>query len=269
MSKRLPYYQSEPAEYLAGDIMFCSYAAQGVFTIIRALYWQRDCEMSLNQLKRRLKDADELIQELIDENIIKVKNGNISINFLDEQYEKLLGINHKNSIAGKKSAELKKIRKEINNRLKFISENTNENLEALQHKFNINSTDVKFLLQQNSTIKIKEDKIRRDKEDKREREQEKPTKNLTALQILKQEKQSELDILWMQNKSQIPDEKKLIENFNNKMDLELAQRKIEFEPEQLMPRFKAYVLNWISNENDSKKAESLKQQPPVNRPNYF
>lgn len=64
MSKRLPYYQSEPAEYLAGDIMFCSYAAQGVFTIIRALYWQRDCELTLSQVKKRCKGADDLIQEL-------------------------------------------------------------------------------------------------------------------------------------------------------------------------------------------------------------
>tara|TARA_R110000772_G_C13310212_1_gene439947 strand:- start:788 stop:1579 length:792 start_codon:yes stop_codon:yes gene_type:complete len=104
MSKRLPYYQSEPAEYLAGDIMFCSYAAQGVFSIIRALYWQKDCNLTLTQVKRRFKDADEFILELINENIIKVELDNISISFLDEQFEKASGKSKANSENGKKGA---------------------------------------------------------------------------------------------------------------------------------------------------------------------
>ncbi len=57
----------------------------------------------------------------------------------------------------------------------------------------------------------------------------------------------------MQNKSQIPDKEKLVQSFNNKMELELAQNKIQFEANQLMPRFKSFVLNWVSNANDSSK----------------
>ena len=104
MSKRLPYYQSEPAEYLAGDIMYCSYSAHGVFTIIRALYWQKDCELTLTQAKKRLKGSDEFIDELINEGIIKVNDDNISINFLDEQFEKASGQSKANSENGKKGA---------------------------------------------------------------------------------------------------------------------------------------------------------------------
>jgi len=104
MSKRLPYYQSEPAEYLAGDIMFCSYASQGVFTVIRALYWQKDCNLTLKQVERRLKNADEHIKELIEEGIIKIQDGNISICFLDEQFEKASGQSIANSENGKKGA---------------------------------------------------------------------------------------------------------------------------------------------------------------------
>jgi len=104
MSKRLPYYQSEPAEYLAGDIMFCSYASQGVFTVIRALYWQKDCKLTLIQVERRLKNADEHIKELIEEGIIKIQDGNISICFLDEQFEKASGQSIANSENGKKGA---------------------------------------------------------------------------------------------------------------------------------------------------------------------
>ena len=58
MSKRLPYFQFEPAEYLAGDIMFCSYAAQGIFNSICALYWQKDCNLKYSQVIKRLGNED-------------------------------------------------------------------------------------------------------------------------------------------------------------------------------------------------------------------
>lgn len=102
MSKRLPYFQFEPAEWLAGDIMFCSLAAQGLFTTIKALYWQKDCDLSLEQAIKRLKN-EELFEELISEKIIKINYGKITINFLDEQWEKLSEkskINSKNGSLG-------------------------------------------------------------------------------------------------------------------------------------------------------------------------
>ena len=104
MSKRLPYYQSEPAEYLAGDIMFCSYGAQGVFTILRALYWQRDCKLTLSQAKRRINNANEFFNELINDNIIKVDNDIITINFLNEQHINITNQSTVNSENGKKGA---------------------------------------------------------------------------------------------------------------------------------------------------------------------
>lgn len=73
-----------------------------------------------------------------------------------------------------------------------------------------------------------------------------------AIDILKQEKQNELDILWMQNHKQIDDKNKLIDSFNDKMDLELAQGKITFDANELMPRFSGYVRQWISNSIEAK-----------------
>jgi len=103
MSKRLPYFQFEPAEYLAGDIFFCSYGAQGMFNNICALYWQKDCELKYSQVVKRLKN-EELIQELISENIIKVENDQITINFLNEQFSKATIKHVVNSENGKKGA---------------------------------------------------------------------------------------------------------------------------------------------------------------------
>lgn len=117
MSKRLPYYQSEPAEYLAGDIMFCSYGAQGVFSIIRALYWQKDCKLTLSQVKRRCKGADILIQELIEENILKIEGDDIIISFLKEQFNKAIGVSKQNSENGKKGAAKRWAKKNANSEI--------------------------------------------------------------------------------------------------------------------------------------------------------
>jgi hypothetical protein len=99
MSKRLPYFQFEPAEWLAGDIMFCTLQAQGLFATIKALYWQKDCDLLLEQAIKRLKN-EELFDELISEKIIKIKSGKIKINFLDEQFEKASNLSNKNAKNG-------------------------------------------------------------------------------------------------------------------------------------------------------------------------
>lgn len=103
MSKRLPYFQFEPAEYLAGDIMFCSYGAQGLFTILTSLYWQKDCSLSVDQAIKRLKD-ESLLNELISEKIIKIQDGFIRISFLDDQFKKAMNTSSNNSKNGKAGA---------------------------------------------------------------------------------------------------------------------------------------------------------------------
>jgi hypothetical protein len=104
MGKRLPYFQFEPGEYLAGDIMFCSYAAQGAFSVLCSIYWQKDCQLTLDQAERRIKDK-ELITELIKENIIKVEGDNILIYFLDNQLNNMVEKSNVNSKNGSKGAE--------------------------------------------------------------------------------------------------------------------------------------------------------------------
>jgi hypothetical protein len=163
MSKRLPYFQFEPAQYITKDIQFCSLASQGLFINICAIYWQRDCDLTIEQLKRRFNEQD-LINELIKEKIISIDKDAIVISFLDSQYEVACGTKINRSKAGKKSAQLKKIRKEIEERLTFIASETGKDLAILIDEYQLNSTSVDFLLQQNSTIKIIEDNIKRNKE---------------------------------------------------------------------------------------------------------
>lgn len=140
MSKRLPYFQFEPAEYLAGDIMFCSYSAQGIFNTICALYWQKDCDLKYSQVIKRLGNED-LINELINEKIIKVENDIIIINFLNEQYLKATEKSRINSSNGSKGA------------LKRWAKNSDSNSEII-------ATPLK---NDSESIALREDKIKEDK----------------------------------------------------------------------------------------------------------
>ena len=108
MAKELPYFQFEPAEYLSGDILLCSYEAQGVFVHLMAIYWQRDCQLTLFKAQRLLRE--EALNELIEEDVIKLEGANddIIISFLDKQYELISKRKKQLSDAGKKGAEAKK-----------------------------------------------------------------------------------------------------------------------------------------------------------------
>jgi hypothetical protein len=108
MSKKLPYFQFEPAQYLAGNIQFCSLEAQGLFINICSLYWQRDCELTQDQLTRKFNNS-KAIKELVDEEIIHFNsNKYLIIDFLKEQYEDILKSKKRLSDAGKKGAQIKK-----------------------------------------------------------------------------------------------------------------------------------------------------------------
>lgn len=108
MAKELPYYQFEVAEYLAGDIMVCSLEAQGLYSIIKCLYWQKECVLNTKQVLRRYNQPD-LIKELEEENCIKVDNkGFITISFLLSQYQSFKERRRKLSEAGSKGGRSKK-----------------------------------------------------------------------------------------------------------------------------------------------------------------
>lgn len=147
MSKRLPYFQFEPAEYLAGDIMFCSYSAQGIFNTICALYWQKDCDLKYSQVIKRLGNED-LIKELISEKIIKVENDSIIINFLDEQYIKATEKSRVNSSNGSKGA------------LKRWAKNSESNSEIIAMPLKNNSESIALREDKIREEEIKEDKIK-------------------------------------------------------------------------------------------------------------
>jgi hypothetical protein len=118
MAKELPYFQFEPAEYLTRDISFCSLEAQGLFVNICAYYWQRKCELTKEQLLKRL-NYPTVFNELVEEGIIDLDNNEIKIKFLDFQYNKATDFSKEQSRKGSLGGRPKKpkesqIKPEIN-----------------------------------------------------------------------------------------------------------------------------------------------------------
>jgi hypothetical protein len=107
MAKELPYFKFEPAEYLTKDISFCSLSAQGLFINICSYYWQRNCELTKEQLLRRLNHETEL-NELIQEGVIDLVENKIIIKFLDNQLNEVENKSKTNSTNGSKGGRPKK-----------------------------------------------------------------------------------------------------------------------------------------------------------------
>jgi hypothetical protein len=86
VAKELPYFKFEPGAWDTGNIQMCSRDSKGLFIDVCSLYWSRLGELpyalALQKLCNGSKDA---LQELIDHEIIGIIEGQIVIEFLDEQ----------------------------------------------------------------------------------------------------------------------------------------------------------------------------------------
>jgi hypothetical protein len=86
MAKELPFFKFESNAWDTGNIQMCSRESKGLFVDMCSLYWSRLGELpyalALQKLCNGSKDA---MQELINHEIIGVIDGQIIIEFLDEQ----------------------------------------------------------------------------------------------------------------------------------------------------------------------------------------
>jgi len=148
MAKDLPYFKFFCSEWNDGDITLEDYKTQGLFINICSYYWSKECNLSFDKLIKRFKRCEEEIGVLLGESIIKRdEDDNIRISFLDEQQEERDATSNRNSLAGKKSAEKRKLAK-------------------LEQESNTNSTSVEIPLNVNPTIKRREEKKREEEKRK-------------------------------------------------------------------------------------------------------
>jgi hypothetical protein len=106
MAKNFPYFKFIATEWMTGDIVFESFSTQGLFINICALYWQRNGQLSIEDINKRFKNPIEL-NELTDR-FFSVNDGFISVKFLDEQLIEANHISKVNSENGSKGGRPKK-----------------------------------------------------------------------------------------------------------------------------------------------------------------
>jgi len=103
MAKNFPFFKFIATEWMTGNISYETLAAQGLFINICALYWQRDCELTLKDIVKRYKNPAEL-NDLKGNYFDFNESGKISIKFLDEQYAETRELSRSRSESGRKGA---------------------------------------------------------------------------------------------------------------------------------------------------------------------
>lgn len=88
MAKELPYFKFEPGAWDNGTIQMCSREVKGLFIDLCSIYWARLGELPYALALQKLCGGNEVaLQELKRHNILGVVDGNIIIEFLDEQLQ--------------------------------------------------------------------------------------------------------------------------------------------------------------------------------------
>jgi hypothetical protein len=103
----LPYFQFKPSDWLTGDIQYCSLESKGLFSDICAFYWQRKCTMTQVELYKKFQH-EKLLEELIHQEVIKIEDGDVVIEFLLDQFELLHKVHKRNVSNGRKGAVVRK-----------------------------------------------------------------------------------------------------------------------------------------------------------------
>ena len=142
MAKEIPYFKFFIGEWANGDITCESYEAQGIFINICSIYWAKLGNLTESHIRKKFK-SDEAINELIEASIIKIEDGKVIINFLDEQFEEDQLLRRVKSAGGKKSAEKRK-------KIKTTSTGVKDQLKT---------SSTNNSIEQNRTEDIKSDKV--------------------------------------------------------------------------------------------------------------
>jgi len=154
MAKELPYFKFFVSEWNDGDITLEDYETQGLFINLCAYYWSNECEITLTKSKKKFRNCgDDSFNYLIENDIIKVENDIIIINFLDEQKDERLESSKRKSKGGKASAEARKLKK-----LTESQQETNTSSTEIQQVLNSCSTEVQVLREE----KRREEEIRKE-----------------------------------------------------------------------------------------------------------
>jgi hypothetical protein len=219
MAKELPYFKFEPNQWENGNIQICSREEKGLFIDLCSMYWSRLGDVPYKLALQKLCNGNATaLQSLCDEQIIEVIDDNIFIKFLSEQLSEFEDVSSQNSRNAKIRWEKHRKQKEESERNATAS-NPQCETDAIREE------------------KSKEEKIKENKRD-------------SAIDFLNSKAQVQFTDFEMQNKGLINDWDGMLESFNDKIEIEVAQNKIQFHVGQLMPRLRQYARSWKSNQKE-------------------
>ena len=103
MAKELPYFKFEPNQWENGNIQMCSKESKGLFVDLCSSYWSRLGELPYAlALQKHCNGSKDALQELIDCTVLVVNEGQIIIEFLDEQLSEFQNTSEKRRSAANK-----------------------------------------------------------------------------------------------------------------------------------------------------------------------
>ena len=154
MAKETPFFKFFTGEWANGSIVLEDYEVQGIFINICCWYWSMSGELTEKQIRKKFRN-EEAINILLEEEIIKLGEDKIVINFLDEQLEETQYLRKKASEAGKASARKRQ-------------ESLKNSSTEIQRPLNEPSTTVQPIREdkdkEEDKEKIREDKYKRENE---------------------------------------------------------------------------------------------------------
>jgi hypothetical protein len=90
-----------------GRISKMPYEVQGAYLRLCCIYWNKECNLSIEDAKLELSFVENAYDNLTHYGIVKLHEEHIQIEFLDEQYDTIMQRKAKLSKAGKKGVEAK------------------------------------------------------------------------------------------------------------------------------------------------------------------
>ena len=238
MAKDLPYFKFFCSEWNDGDITLEDYKIQGVFINVCSYYWSKECNLETKLLYKRFKDVKEDIDLLISEGHIKVLDGFIEINFLNEQATDRVNQSKKKRKGGLASAEAR--------RLKKIEQEVNTTSTEIEHVLKNCSTESQLLREE----KIREDKIREDKIREDKQKEKAPVFNFRKeLLNLGGDEQLVSDWLMVRNKKKSANTKTSLNGFLKQV--KLTGKDLNFVLEKcVVSNWSGFKSEWLK-ESDS------------------
>ena len=125
---KLQWFKFSPSDWTMGRISRLPVSIQGEYIRFCCIYWNKECNITIEDAK--LEFTKKAFDRLLEIKVLKTDEDNIRINFLDKQMNDIEHPRELNSIAGKKSAEVRKLRRETNGRSNTVQRNSTEKIKS-------------------------------------------------------------------------------------------------------------------------------------------